>query len=104
MASATPSAFFFSGVWPNGLFIDVDWSTKNSRHVGLVRLISAACDMTAPGARGRVSTTLPFRFGLGRAGRVFEARHSTPTAGLEDSTRPTEPAPASPTARGRRRR
>src|SRR5262245_44712590 len=44
-ASATPPALVFSGWRPNGSSIELDWSTRNRKQVGLVRLISAVYGM-----------------------------------------------------------
>src|SRR4051812_46632057 len=38
-ASATPSALRFSGWVPNGSSIELDWSSRKTRAVGLLRLI-----------------------------------------------------------------
>ncbi len=41
IASATPSDFFLPGWPPNGPSMELEWSIRNKRQVGLVRLISA---------------------------------------------------------------
>src|SRR2546430_791670 len=44
-ASATPSALRWSGWAPNGSSMELDWSSRNTRAVGLARLIGAVYGM-----------------------------------------------------------
>src|ERR1043165_165566 len=45
-ASATPSALVLPEPTPQTSFIELDWSTRKTKQVGLVRLISALYGMT----------------------------------------------------------